>query len=213
MSNKPGTLTKTLASLAVMTAFAGCASSPGKFTGQTSPLDTKERVGDALFLSQEKLDLCLKDIAACTSTERLPLKADKADIFSTIGMNPDFMTPLSKECIQKRVYGAELQIPYVDREAAQDLMNSLEGYSGVYRDVVVKKTYGLTATRRSERGTSVEFTFVFQKDKLSNAVLYNAVSANAPDGCTPSPITIKKDTKDGYLSGFGVDGLIKAVKP
>lgn len=199
MRNNP-TLAKAFVAVSAAAALAGCASSPVT-GGFGSPLNSKEEVNTKLFKDAKKQEECFKDLKACVSSERIPVGTEKARVFDILGMDGGTLTTLTKQATKIELYGQDqLQIPFDQKESAQNFLNSLEGLTATFRDVQSHKRFGLTASRTDISGVAVTFNFVFQDGKLYN-----------PIGLTTAPVN--QSQNKGYLSDMGVEGVVKMVKP
>lgn len=194
------TIVKAFVAVAAAATLAGCASSPVT-GGFGSPLNSKEEANTKLFKDAKKQEECFKNLKACVSNERVPIGTEKAKVFDILGIDGSTLTTLTKQATKVELYGQDqLQIPFDQKESAQNFLNSLEGLTATFRDVQSNKRFGLTASRTDVSGVAVTFNFVFQDGKLYN-----------PIGLTTAPVN--QSQNKGYLSDMGVEGLIKMVKP
>ncbi len=187
MQNK-SSLSKLCLVFTAAAALSGCAAN-----SKMSPLNSKQETH--LFTDSAKQKECLGNIAACGSTDRIPIGTAKADVFKILGMNPQAFSTLASKDIQVEIYGNALHVPFDQRDAAQALMNALEGKTATHSDVTSHRKFGLTSMQVDTDGISVTFNLVFKDGKLFNPV---NVRQNAVTG----------SKREGYFSNFGAGSVL-----
>lgn len=120
---------------------------------------------------------------------------------------PEAMDAMTPEDISKwRFAGAQIHVPYALRAEAEA---ENKRYSGLWikaEFLKSKKSFGFSAAISRTEGYTVYFPVIFKNDGQGKEVLY-LVGENVG-----SPLVNRID-KDGYLSGFRGDSLIKALTP
>lgn len=192
-NNQP--LSRLLVVFGAVSALAGCASGP-----ITSDMSSPLRSTD-----QANKDICPASYEdAMKIAEKFPVGTPREDIYKALKLDSRSLALHSKEDTNRALYGqANLQIPFEQREAAQQFLNSIQSTSLVCRDIQSDKKFGLTASEQVTRGTLYTMTFVFRKDEKDAWRLYDPIRVSS----TP----VEGKNRKGYLNELNPFGILRSV--
>ena len=181
---KASKLTAIFASVAAMS-LTGCTT--------MSPLNGQE---------QQNTQSCMKFEQAQATAASLKKGTPKAEVYAAFNIAGDQMVKrMNKDEVYHAVYGQTVvNIPFAEKEKAQEFLNGLEGRSLVCQDINTRRSFSWTHSTNTKDGYQYTLTFVFQ-----NGTLYDPVAVQGEP--------VHQKSNNGYLNNFNpLDSVSRAAR-
>lgn len=183
---KASKLSAVFASMAAAASLTGCAT-------VGSPLNGQE---------QQNTQSCMPFEQAQATAATLKKDTPKAEVYKAFKITGDAMVKrMNKDEVFHAVYGQTVvNIPFEQKDKAQDFLNSLEGRSLVCQDLHTHRSFSWTHSTNTKDGFQYSLTFVFQNGKLFDPVAVQG-----------EPVHQKSNS--GYLNNFNpLDSVSRAAR-